>query len=151
MEGGSDTEQRTDAMRANEAAMLAFLDHQTRGGPQQRLGTYQPPSDSDLYGSDPWPDFNRGRGAFRVFQDDLEPCSYDSASGWRSLPKDQKAVYRTRAEALRREAWAQFEISCAARGPARPGSARLTTGFECFRDRLGTAVGFQEVLTRWEP
>ena len=105
MSGDSETEERTEATRLAEASMLAVLNHQTRERAQQQRGTYQPPSDSDLYRFGPWPDFNRGRGAFRLFQDVLQS---GSASSWRSLPEDQKAVYRARAEALRRESWARF-------------------------------------------
>lgn len=116
-------------------------------------GMYPGPlSDADLFGARPWPHGERGTGAFRVFQGDgLPPGSCDSESAWHALREDQKAVYRARAEALRREAWAEVERSRAAGDPTAPKPfGFLTRGFEAFHDSLGAGVGFEEALRGWD-
>jgi len=113
---------------------------------------HSPLSDADLFGAGPWPHGERGTGAFRVFQrDGLRPGSCDSRSAWHALGEDQKAVHRARAEALRREAWAEVERSRAAGDPTAPKPfGSLTEGFEAFHDNLGAGVRFEEALRGWD-
>ena len=114
------------------------------------MGACQPVSKADLHGSGPWPESAERRGAYRFFQDDLEPGHWSPEHSWQILPEDQKAVYRARADALRREAWAEFEMKCVAWGPWTPGSVRCISGFEYFRDSLEAEADFREALRRWE-
>ncbi len=117
-------------------------------------GASRPVPDSDRNAPGPWPSHHDKRtGAFRLFEQDAEPgccgSTLDSPE-WYCLPEDQKAVYRARAEALRRKAWAEFEMACAARGPPVSGSICRNSGFEHFRLGPGADEEFQEVLRRWE-
>ncbi|KAH6857102.1 hypothetical protein B0I37DRAFT_412971 [Chaetomium sp. MPI-CAGE-AT-0009] len=71
------------------------------------------PSLYDRIGSGPWPDSHRSVGAFDLFHQDTGFSGSDSANRavqfWATLPEDQKDPYRARAEAKRREAWAEYE------------------------------------------
>jgi hypothetical protein len=117
-------------------------------------GVARPVPDADRNAPGPWPPGGVERtGAFRLFEQDAEPgcCGFTIDSPeWHCLPEDQKAAYRARAEARRREAWAEFETACAARGPPAPGSVPPSSGFEHFRLGPGADVEFAEVLRRWE-
>jgi hypothetical protein len=70
---------------------------------------------------------------------------------WAVMPKNQKDTYRARAEAKRREAWADYEMRLA-RKDANPNAVFFLSAFQLFRNEQvagnGGGVGFGEVLAR---
>ncbi|KAK3311649.1 uncharacterized protein B0T15DRAFT_389398 [Chaetomium strumarium] len=122
------------------------------------------PSRVDLVGSGPWPDTYGygGVGGFQLFQQDTGSPDFacDAAPGWAALPEDQKEAYRARAELLRREAWADYELRLAYDDAGllglaypNPNLAPPLSGFEVFRNELVAGdggLGFWEVLAWWE-
>jgi hypothetical protein len=122
------------------------------------------PSLYDRFGSGPWPDSHRSVGAFDLFHQDTGFSGSDSANRavqlWATLPEDQKDPYRIRAEAKRREAWAEYETRLTeyetrlARQDANPNAVSPLSAFQLFRnDQVAASnggVGFGEVLARWE-
>ncbi|KAK4233231.1 hypothetical protein C8A03DRAFT_39079 [Achaetomium macrosporum] len=117
----------------------------------------QPPSRTDMVGSGLWPPTHAAVSGFQVFRQDTDPSSfaYTLAPDWAALPEDQKEAYRARAEALRREAWAEYErtLACKAAGLPLPPASSMLSDFEVFRDDLVAGdggLGFWEVLARWE-
>ncbi|KAK4251740.1 hypothetical protein C7999DRAFT_27818 [Corynascus novoguineensis] len=135
----------------------------------------QLPSPSNRFGSGPWPTCTTRKsvGGFELFYQDTGCSGLDSANraaaDWAVLPEDQKEAYRARAEARRREAWAEYETRLArkdaglpdlpppqpARAPSpsflarfglvypdpNPNRVLLLSGFEVFRDELVAGDG----------
>ncbi|KAL2023285.1 hypothetical protein VTK56DRAFT_3023 [Thermocarpiscus australiensis] len=148
--------------------------------PSLLASSSHPPSRTDLMGSGPWPIMDMPTGGFYVFLQDTGLSGFSVGPGWAALPKDQKEAYRARAEARRREAWANFESRLARKaaessapplpqpapaqpaillprfpGPVYPSCDPVLplSGFELFRDELVAGdggLGFWEVLERWE-
>ncbi|KAG7285823.1 hypothetical protein NEMBOFW57_008117 [Staphylotrichum longicolle] len=123
------------------------------------MGVTRPVPETDLKTSGPWPPFNPSleiptASAFQLFRDDSEPRGAGTPSEsheWYLLPEDLKAAYRSRAEALRREAWIKYKTSSAATsGPPAPGEGRFVGAFDHFRHKLAPDGGFEEALERWE-
>ncbi|KAL2131403.1 hypothetical protein VTI74DRAFT_5159 [Chaetomium olivicolor] len=143
----------------------------------------QHPSRTDRVGSGPWPVTYASVGGFQLFQQDTGLSGYSGysvAPAWAALPEDQKEAYRARAEARRREAWADFESRLARKDaglpappPPQPAPAPSASflarfpglvypnpnpvlplsAFGVFRDELVAGDGglsFGEVLARWE-
>ncbi len=141
-------EQYREQLEAVEDAFVASLPPQSD---TSWMGIRRVVPDTDYKISAPWPpDHRKQVAAFTVFEEDIEPgcagSTFDSPE-WYRLPEAQKDAYRARAEALRREAWAEFEKACAARVP---GEIHRRQGFEHFQLALGAGVTFQEALTKWE-
>jgi hypothetical protein len=116
------------------------------------------PSVTDYGGSSPWPASSRSVGAFYLFHEDTGFSGPDSACRavplWAMLLENQRDAYRARAEAKRREAWADYETRLA-RKDANPNPAFPPSAFELFRNEQvagidGGGVGFGEVVARWE-
>jgi hypothetical protein len=80
------------------------------------------PSWSDINGAGPFPVNGGSVGAFQLFADDEgHPVhKYQAAAAWAALPEDEKGVYRARAEAIRREAWAEYETRLACKDAGLP-------------------------------
>ena len=111
------------------------------------------PSSSDEFGYGPWRKTHDRRGAFTLFRGETDLRTFDVGPGWHFLPQEQKEAYRSRAEASRRAAWAEFETVLASTPPAtrlenylwsktltkrglqlRKSLRFIVTGFELFRD-----------------
>lgn len=137
-----------DQLETAEAALMASLPPRPD---RSWTGSYRPVPEADLETSIPWPpDPVKPISAFAVFEAEIEPgCAgskFDSPQ-WHRLPEAQKDANRARAEALRREAWAEFERICAAR---EQGVIYRKEGFEHFQGHLGKDVTFWDALAKWD-
>ncbi|KAH6650529.1 hypothetical protein F5144DRAFT_49626 [Chaetomium tenue] len=113
------------------------------------------PSLSDRVGSGVWPGLGLSVGGFWLFYQGTGFSGPDAVNRsvplWAELPEDQKDVYRARAEAKHREAWAYYETMLA-RKDASP-NAGFPSAFELFRKEQvadNGEMGFREVLAGWE-
>lgn len=135
-------------LKAAEDAVLANFPTQSD---TSWLGSYRPVPAADSKISVSWPPNHRKPiSAFDAFRQDIETgCSGNTLDSpeWHRLREARKDEYRARADAIRREAWAEFEKASAARAP---GEIHRKQGFELFHVALGTSVTFQEALTKWD-
>ncbi len=115
------------------------------------MGNYRRVPAADYKISAAWPPNHGNRSAPSTLSSRTSsPAAPATRSTRRSgidSPKPESTSTALRAEALRREAWAEFEKASAARVP---GEIHRKQGFELFHVALGTSVTFQEALTRWD-
>lgn len=116
------------------------------------------PSVTDRHGSSPWPSSYRSVGAFYLFHEDTGFSGLDAANRavplWAMLLESERDAYRARAEAKRREAWADYETRLA-RKDVNANPASRPSAFELFRNEQvagsnGGGVAFGELVARWE-
>ncbi|KAK4104494.1 hypothetical protein N658DRAFT_521147 [Parathielavia hyrcaniae] len=128
---------KEDMMRnIDPSSLTRYRPEPPNNAPFQLISLGVPlPSLTDRVGSGLWPAAHGAVGGFDLFHPDTDFHRGDAANRavllWAARAEDQKDVYRARAEAKRREAWAEFEKNC----PART---------------LNQPIGFWEVLARWE-
>ncbi|CRK12121.1 hypothetical protein BN1723_009607 [Verticillium longisporum] len=80
----------------------------------QPVAIATPISQADFQGG-PWPPASAVelRSAMQIFMNDSNIRGYDAGLRWSALPEAEKETYRTRSEAVRREAWAWYETAIA--------------------------------------
>ncbi|EEY23467.1 predicted protein [Verticillium alfalfae VaMs.102] len=80
----------------------------------QPVAIATPISQADFQGG-PWPPASAVelRSAMQIFMNDSNIRGHDSGLQWSALPEAEKETYRTRSEAIRREAWAWFDTAIA--------------------------------------
>ncbi|EGY23371.1 uncharacterized protein VDAG_04809 [Verticillium dahliae VdLs.17] len=80
----------------------------------QPVAIATPISQADFQGG-PWPLASAVelRSAMQIFINDTNIRGYDAGLRWSALPEAEKETYRTRSEAVRREAWAWYDTAIA--------------------------------------
>ncbi|KAL2266867.1 hypothetical protein VTJ83DRAFT_4144 [Remersonia thermophila] len=173
------------SLEVENARLAAQLDHQL---PELTMNWFSPlsaphPLPSDMGHRVPCPGGFDSVGAFQLFAQDYygSPALVSqSAAAWAALSEDEKGAYRARAEAARRQEWADYEIQLTRKDaglPQLPPSGPLPlllqallvqrpdlewllynrvlpcTGFEVFRNDVvaeDPRLGFWDVLARWD-
>lgn len=137
-------------------------------------------SQSDGFGSGPWPPNFIPQPPIRIFQIRIGLPGRHVVAAWFDLSEDQREAIRAQYETVRRAAWVRHETEQAeqaayASPPNReqsqdlrwpnnlliPGAPRermpglkvapsMITGMMLFHDEIGREVEFQEALARWE-